>query len=46
MPDLIRDLASFVVIVAFVVGVAVVLPDLSAAVHGDQQVIVADRGEG
>jgi hypothetical protein len=41
-----RDLFAFTVLVVFVVGVSVVLPDLSAAVHDGGTVRVAERGEG
>jgi len=41
-----RDLIAFAVIVLFVVGVAVVLPDLSAALHQGEPVLIAERGEG
>ena len=46
MAALARDLFAFTVLVVFVVGVAVVLPDLSAAVHQGGPMLIADRGEG
>lgn len=46
MAALARDLFAFAVLVLFVVGVAVVLPHLSAAIHDGGPVLVAERGEG
>lgn len=46
MAALVRDLFAFAVLLLFVVGLAVVLPDLSAAVHDGGPVLVAERGEG